>query len=64
MPTILFSHYPIFTIDQRAKSTKGHSLQDLIRIYKPMYYLCGHMHSALGGMIVMLLLICDVDSPL
>lgn len=39
-------------MDLRVKSSDNHSLLDIIRIYKPMYYLCGHMHSALGGMIV------------
>lgn len=39
-------------MDNRARSSQEHTLLDLIRIYKPLYYLCGHMHSALGGMIV------------
>ena len=55
IPTILFSHYPIFTMDQRARSTSGLTLMNLIQRYRPLYYLCGHMHSALGGMIVCLL---------
>ena len=52
VPTVLFSHYPLFTMDVRPTSSNKHTLLDLIRIYKPVYYLCGHMHSALGGMIV------------
>ena len=52
IPTILFSHYPLFTMDMRVSSSTGKSFCDLLRLYKPLYYLCGHMHSALGGMIV------------
>lgn len=55
LPTILFTHYPLFTMDLRARSSQGHSLKDLIKQHKPRFYLCGHMHSALGGMIVPLL---------
>lgn len=52
LPTILFTHYPLFTMDLRARSSQNHSLKDLIKQHKPRFYLCGHMHSALGGMIV------------
>ena len=52
MPTILFSHFPIFSLDMRERSSRNHSFKDILRIYRPRYYLCGHMHSALGGMIV------------
>lgn len=55
IPTILFSHYPIFTFDLRARSSRNHSFKDIIRLYHPVYYLCGHLHSSLGGMIVTLI---------
>lgn len=52
VPTVLFTHYPLFTMDNRPTSSNQHTLIDLIRMYKPIYYLCGHIHSTLGGMIV------------
>ncbi|KAK8802007.1 hypothetical protein WA158_006402 [Blastocystis sp. Blastoise] len=46
--TIVFCHYPLFTMDTRPRSSSGLSFYDLIHIYRPNLYLNGHIHSALG----------------
>lgn len=46
--TILLCHFPLFTMDNRTRTTTGLTLYDLIHIYRPTLMLNGHIHSVLG----------------
>ncbi|KAK8812438.1 hypothetical protein WA158_007672 [Blastocystis sp. Blastoise] len=46
--TLLFSHFPLFTLDCTTRSKYGHNIKEIIEFYKPIAYLAGHIHSIMG----------------
>lgn len=45
--TVLFTHHPLYMIDQNVLSSSNKSLEEIIMENNISVYLCGHLHGGL-----------------